>query len=119
MWAAVSLTARIAIIAYTAIVGLGAALTAMGVITALPALDTWVWFVSLIVLGVENVVTLAIRHVRTKRGSRSAKIDDALATALIQIVRENPILHLEELGATYTGSPAGTVSDERSTRAHV
>lgn len=99
MWAAISLTARIAIIAYTAIVGLGAALTALGIITALPKLDTWVWFISLIVLGVENIVTLVIRHFRSKRGSRGAKLEDALASALIQIVRENPALHLEELGA--------------------
>lgn len=99
MWAAITLTVRIVIIAYTAIVGLGAAAHALGLVTPLPQLEKWVWFVSLIVLGVENIATLVVRHFRTKRGKRSAALEDALASALIQIVRENPALHLEELGA--------------------
>lgn len=99
MWPAISLTARIVIIAYTAIVGLGAAANALGFVTPLPELEMWIWFLSLIVLGVENVITLFVRHVRTRRGKRGAALEDALATALIQIVRENPALHLEELGA--------------------
>ncbi|GAA2947631.1 hypothetical protein GCM10010458_36510 [Microbacterium luteolum] len=99
MWPAISLTVRVIIVAYTVLVGLGAALKAIGVITPLPSLESWVWFVSLIVLGVENVVTLIVRHFRTRRGDRAAKLEDALASALIQIVRASPALHLEELGA--------------------
>lgn len=99
MWPAISLTVRVIIVAYTVLVGLGAALKAVGVITPLPQLESWVWFVSLIVLGVENIVTLVIRHFRKTKIDRAAKLEDALASALIQIVRTSPKLHLEELGA--------------------
>lgn len=99
MWPAIALSARVAIIAYTAIVGLGAALKAVGVVTPVAALETWVWLVSLIVLGVENVVTLVVRRVRTQRGQKIAKLEDTLVSALIQIVQSGNALHLEEIGA--------------------
>ncbi|GAA4351191.1 hypothetical protein [Microbacterium rhizosphaerae] len=113
MWSVVSLVLRIGAVAWAALVGLGAALIAAGLINPLPKFEGTVWVISLIILGVDNVGTLIVRGSRRRRGRRMDRLEDALMVALLQIVRETPQLHLEDLGAN-----AYVVSGRDSKRLH-
>lgn len=97
-WERVVLFLRIAAAAWAGVVLVIAALQHYDVVPTTPKLEPWVWVISLAIIAVDNVGTLFARRVRSRRDERARKLEAALMTLLIQIVKPRD-LRFEDLGA--------------------
>lgn len=99
MWGTISFWLRFFAVAWVVLIGIGAALQKTKLLPALPDLTSWVWVISLVILGVDNVGTLIARGIRRKRSTRQTNLETALMPLLMQLAKTGRV-RFETLGAS-------------------
>lgn len=97
-WSDIAFWLRVGAVAWVAAVGVFEALQFFGLLPQDHKLEPWVWSVSLVLLGVDNVGTLISRRLAKNRARRNDAITKALMALLIEITRNEPTLRFEKLG---------------------
>jgi hypothetical protein len=98
MWTKTIWWLRFAVVLWVASIGVVTALQAVGLVPALPKLSPYVWVISLVILGVDNLGTLISRKYNSNKRRTLDEIERALMTLVITVAHETT-LRFEDLGA--------------------